>query len=226
VDVTIKGYVNASDDNGLNDIAAVRYTVFTPAGSVYASGSLFDNGIFPDAAASDGKYTSNILLTLPKSVIGKYTIQYAAEDKEGYVSNTFNMPFIITYSLNHAPTVSNFTAPDTIFVPASGTDFIKTSVQVGDAEGLSDIASVSLSVVRVNDSSVVAVYALFDDGNRFIVPPFGLSSGDSIAGDGKFTLTIPVPSNTLKNIERYFNVFAVDQSNASSNVLKKKVSFK
>jgi hypothetical protein len=224
--VPVRGYVNVSDDNGLDDIDVVKYTVYTPDGDIYSSGILRDNGVFPDAASGDGKYTSDIMLTLPKDVIGTYTFQYSAVDKEGYTSNTFNLPLSIIYSLNHAPSIANFIVPDTIYVPSSGLDFIKTVVTVGDAEGLTDISAVSLSIVRPSDSSVVAVYGMFDDGNKYVVPPFGYTSGDSIAGDGKFTLTIPVPSNTLKNIERIFTAFAIDQSNAASNVLSKKAFFK
>jgi hypothetical protein len=226
VDVTVKGYVNTTDDNGLDDISAVQYSVYSPAGKVIASGVLQDGGSFPDASANDGKYNSNITLSLPKDIIGKYTVQFASVDKDGYTSTTFNLPFSIIYSLNHPPTVNNFTVPDTVTVPSSGTSFIETIVRANDTEGLSDIASVSMSIVRPADSSIVAVYGLFDDGGKFNVPPFGITSGDSIAGDGYFTLLIPVPSTTFKNIERQFNVFATDQSGATSNLLSKKVYFK
>lgn len=225
-DVTVRGYVNTSDDNGASDIAAVHFTIIDPDGVIIKSGLLTDNGTAPDFTAGDGKYATDIPLSLPKAVIGTYIMQYTTEDKEGYLSNTFSLPLKVTYSLNHAPTVSNFIAPDTIFVPASSTNLIKTIVKASDAEGLGDLSKVALSIVRVEDSTVVAVYSLYDDGGKVAVPPFSISSGDSIAGDGNYTLAIPVPNNTLKNIQRYFNVFAVDQSDAVSNIITKKVLFK
>jgi len=226
VDVTIKGYVNTSDDNGQDDIASVRFTVYSPSGKVVAAGVLLDLGVFPDASAGDGKYTSNIYLTLPKNVIGKYTIQYSSIDKDGNTSNTFNMSFRIIYSLNHAPFVTQFIIQDTIFVPTSGNEFILIQATVGDVDGLSDITSVSFSISRPEDSSVVSIFRLFDDGGKTLPEPLKIPSGDSIAGDGNYSLIMPVSSSTFRNIERYFNVFAIDQSNAVSNTISKKVYFK
>lgn len=232
VDISVIGYVNVIDDNGLNDIASVTYTVYSPAGKLIASGTLSDNGVLPDANASDGKFNSFINLKLPKDIIGVYNIQFSASDKKGLTSNIFNLPLKIIYSLNHAPAISNLSCPDTIVVPESGTNFIQAVISASDLEGTVDIKSVNVTIIRPNtpeqpnDSSVVAVYSLFDDGGSVAVPPFGISSGDNIAGDGVYSLILPVPATTLKNIYRYFSFIAVDQSNAASNEIVKKVYFK
>ncbi|NUN69869.1 MAG: hypothetical protein HUU02_09180 [Bacteroidetes bacterium] len=223
---TAKAYLEVADNDGLNTVSSITYTVFSPAGKVVAAGPLFDHGILPDIVAGDGKFSADFQLTIPSDVYGKYSVRYSAVDKDGYASTTINLPLSVIYSNNTPPVVTNFIAPDTIFVPTSQPELITVSVQVSDQEGLKDIKFVRMTIVNPIDNSVRSVQRLYDDGGNVNVPEYGLPSGDVTAGDGLFTMVIPVPSGTARDIERDFNVFAIDQSDATSNIITKRVRFK
>ena len=224
IDISIIGYVNANDDNGLSDIASVLYTVISPSGKVFTSGTLSDNGVLPDVNAADGKYNSQINLTLPKDVIGIYNVQFSTKDKKGFSSNTFNLPLKIILSTNNAPTIFNLSSPDSVRVPNSAdtVNLIYFSLGVSDQQGLSDLVDVILTSQRP-DSSVAGTFSLSDDGGKTILPQFGLTSGDSLAGDGVYSIIVPIFSTTQRNTYRDFIFSAKDQSNAYSNTITKRI---
>ncbi len=224
VDVSMVGYVHASDDNGLSDISSVSYKVFTPAGKIFITGTLNDNGSLPDVSAGDGKYNSQITLQLPKDVIGTYSIQFTTFDKKGFSSNIFNLPLKITLSTNNAPGVFNLSAPDSVRVPSTAdtVNLIYMSIAVSDQQGLNDITSVILTSQRP-DSSIAGTFYLSDDGGNATLPQFNLPSGDSLANDGIYSIIVPIFSTSPKNTYRDFIFTARDQSGALSNAVMKRV---
>ena len=64
---------------------------------------------------------------------------------------------------------------------------------------------------------------MYDDGGFNPVITFGIKSGDAVAGDGTYTLTIPLLSSTTGNTYRDFSFTATDRSGASSNLLTKRI---
>ena len=231
VDTTLTVYVSTADDNGLSDISSVSYSIVTPSGDILTHGTLSDDGITPDVTANDGKYTSTISIKFPKEILGTYQIQLQTVDNTGLASIVRSFPIKIFNSANVAPIIANLTLPDTILVPSAGSvNFVQVSISASDQDGLRDIVSVSLTLIRpkdpTTDSSVVGIYPLYDDGGKISVSPFGITSGDITAGDGSYSLIIPVPSDTKSGIIRYFSLSAKDQSNATSNIIVKKVYFK
>ncbi len=224
MDVSILGYVNATDDNGLSDIVSVSYKVFTPAGKLFATGTLADNGTLPDLIAGDGQYNSQFILHLPKEVIGTYNIQFTTYDRMGFSSNIFNNPLKITLSTNNPPSLSNLSAPDSVRVPSTAdtVNLVYMTVAVSDQQGLNDITSVILTSQRP-DSSVAGTFYLSDDGGSSILTQFGLPSGDSLANDGIYSIIVPIFSTNIKNTYRDFIFTARDQSGALSNAIIKRV---
>ncbi len=224
VDVSINGYVYATDDNGLNDIVSVNYNIFSPSGKLFTSGTLKDNGVFPDVNAGDGKFNSAINLSLPKSIIGIYTFQFSTIDRQGFVSNTFNLPLKISLSTNNPPSIFTLSSPDTVRVPntADSVNIIRLTLGVSDPQGLNDIVNVILTSQRP-DSTTAGTYFLSDDGGNTILPQFGLTSGDSTANDGVYSILIPVFNSTQRNTYRDFIFAARDQSGAYSNVISKRI---
>lgn len=224
VNITAVGYVNTIDDNGLNDIASVRYSIYSPNGKLFASGALADNGVFPDAAAGDGKFNSNIDLALPKDIIGTYSVQFSTSDKMGFKSNTFNLPLKITLSTNHSPAISQLVCPDSVRVPnsADSVNLVEISLNVSDQEGLNDVVSVVLTSLRP-DSSIAGTFFLYDDGGNIVHSQFGLPSGDDAANDGTYSIIVPIFSTTQRNTYRDFVFTARDQSGATSNAITKRI---
>ena len=226
VDTVITFYVSISDDNGLGDISSASYSILTPDGNLLTHGILADNGKAPDSVANDGKYTSSLSVNFPKDILGTYHVQFQITDNSGLTSIARSFPIRIYNSANTPPVIANLTAPDTVLVPSgSSVSYIRISISVSDQDGLNDIASVSLTSIRPN-LTIVGTFLLYDDGGTIVrqtFPPFNLSSGDSIANDGRFTVTIPITSTNDKNTYRDFQFIARDQSNAFSNAITKRI---
>jgi hypothetical protein len=195
--------------------AMVMYTVLNPAGNVFLSGTM---------TGSAGQFSASTPFNIQKEDVGTYSVQFqaiAVNDPE----NTSNIltQTILVKNANHYPVVSNLVMPDTVKVPPSGdTTFVKITVAVADSDGLQDIASVTLTSRRP-DNSVVGVYPMYDDGGFNPVSPFGIKSGDAFSGDGVYTLTIPLLSSTTGNTYRDFSFVATDRSGGTSNVLTKRI---
>ncbi|MDP1678174.1 MAG: hypothetical protein Q8L88_15060, partial [Bacteroidota bacterium] len=206
--------------------SSVSYSVITPNGSLLIQGLLSDNGISPDVTANDGKYTSLISVKFPKEILGTYQIQLQTIDNSGLASILRSFPIRIFNSENTAPVISNLFAPDTTLVPLGDViNYIRISISVSDTNGLADLVSVLFTSQRP-DLSIVGTYSLYDDGGtieRNIFPSFTLSSGDSIANDGRYTVVIPMTSTADKNTYRDFRFIAKDQSNAFSNAITKRI---
>ncbi|HLP18223.1 MAG TPA: hypothetical protein VK470_18335 [Bacteroidota bacterium] len=189
---------------------------------------LLDNGVAPDQHKGDGLYTGYVMLQVSKSAVGAYTIQVQASDGSGLPSNIVALPVSVISSNNQPPIISQLSAPDTIFVPTSSTpNFVKLSLFVTDPDGLASIDVVQVTLYRENGTRVEASpYPLYDDGGIEKQPPFNELSGDAKAGDGFYTLTIPVPLGTNTNTYRDFVFTAKDKSGAISNSLTKRIYFK
>lgn len=207
----------------LSDVRTVRYSIISLDGNIIlAEGELSDDGVMPDVHAGDGKYTALVPLHITTENVGAYTVQILAENFSDLSSSTLSKLLTFVNLENHPPQLSNLVMPDTVFVPTSGSINVKISVAVTDSEGLSDIKSVTLTSQRP-DGSNVGTYPMFDDGSAANQPVFGIPSGDAVAGDGIYTLTIPLPSSTERNTYRTFIFSATDRSGAASNTLSKKI---
>jgi len=212
IDTTI--VLSASVDPGPTG-ASVTFTVLNPAGDVFLSGTMTGNA---------GQFSASTPFNIQKGDVGTYNVQFQAiaVDNPENESNVLTQTIVVK-NANHYPVISNLVMPDTVKVPPSGdTTFVKITVAVSDLDGLQDISSVTLTSSRP-DKSVVGIYPMYDDGGFNLVPPFGLKSGDAFAGDGTYTLTIPLPSSTTGNTYRDFSFVSTDRSGGSSNVLTKRI---
>ncbi len=194
------------------NITSVTAVIKAQDGSA-ASYALLDNGVAPDQKAGDGIYSGNIPLRLMTSSVGKYIIQVQASGDEGLVSNNFALPVSVISSNNRPPIISDLIVPDTMYVPASGSNLYKVSVFVSDADGLASIEAVTFSSYRSN-GTLADIFTLFDDG--------ATGSGDAVKGDGRYTLTIQLPAGTARQY-RDFVFSAKDKSGAVSNSLTKRI---
>ena len=209
--------IRASLDRMYPTSISVIYSIYAPNGDLFTSGLLVDNGAAPDLASADGHYAVQRTITIPTELLGIYTVQVEAHNALQEYSSSINLPIAVFNLNNTPPLVSGLSSPDTVIVP-SGTDinFVKVSITAADSQGLNDIVSVSLKSLRP-DSSVAGLFPLYDDGGTTVRPTFNISSGDSIANDGRYTLVIPIFSSTQKNTYREFIFTATDRSNAISN---------
>jgi hypothetical protein len=211
VDTTIAFSVSV---DGANASTFVTYAVLDPFDNLIVSGNLTNN--------NSGKFSTNTRFHILKEDVGTYNVQFQAVNDAESKSNIL-VQAIVVKNTDHAPFISNLVMPDTVIVPPVGdTTFVKITVTVSDLDGLQDITSVSL-ISRRPDNSVVGVYPMYDDGGLTVVNPFGLKSGDATAGDGIYTLIIPLLSSTTGNTYRNFSFSATDRSGESSNILTKNI---
>lgn len=195
---------------------SVIYEIFDPEGTLTFAGTLSDNGVAPDQTSADGIYTTSVRISVTGNTIGTFSVFIFARNAENEQSVLFSLPLTLFNSSNAIPVLSMLSAPDTVFVPSGGdVRLIKVSISAADSQGLNDIVSVSLRSLRP-DSTVAGLFPLYDDGGTIVQPTFNISSGDSLARDGRYTLTIPIFSSAQKNTFRDFVFTATDRSNAVS----------
>ncbi len=218
--------VMASIDNPDAGVpVTVTYTLLDPSGNLLNSETLLDNGVPPDLAANDGKYTTRIHFHVLKQDVGVYTVQFQAINSMNYRSNTIVQTLLVKNSDNHHPVISNLTMPDSVRIPPKGdTTFVKTTIIVSDSDGLGDIVSVTLTS---SDTSkiIVGIFPMFDDGGKVVQPPLNFPSGDAIANDGIYTLVIPLIKAPSEGVPTYrdFSFTAKDRTGDTSNTITKRI---
>ena len=120
-------------------------------------------------AAGGDRFTADTTLTLPRTGLGTYTVRLFAIDGDGLLGE--GQARITLRSRNRAPVVaSGVAAPN----PYPGTGPLVLTAVASDPDGLTDVD-------RVDATFSGQSFRLFDDGR---------TSGDPIAGDGRFTGTI------------------------------------
>jgi hypothetical protein len=206
--------MNGLPQNGGLLTASIRVSVRTtlPAGSLPLSGvyasvlspsdpnpilevQLEDNGQGGDAVAGDGIFSSNVQFSVSKAATGRFRVQFIAAMSDGSTSNLIELPLSMIRN-DSAPVLSNLQAPDTVTVPSGGSVAIHMNVRASDADGQSDIAQVFFR--SLDSSDPTKKYLLADDGN------INGASGDSVAGDGIYSIVIQaIDSPTVRKTYRF-----------------------
>ncbi len=171
-----------------------------------------DNGTPPDSNLGDSRYTVSIIVNnIPCLLVGNYNIEYLAGNQSGLFSNiiTANIPVVNT--TNHPPLVSGLHAPASIQVPPTGTNTAVLSVFTNDPDGRCDIKTTFFNSYRP-DGTITggSPFTMFDDGN---IP----LHGDTVAGDGRYSLIIGIPFNQTTLGYFKFIYQARDNSNLTGN---------
>jgi hypothetical protein len=226
--VTVKAQVRV-DNLGL-PITHVRCIATAPDGTLLLSDQeLRDDGVAPDLIANDGWYTRQCTLLAQRSNLGAYTFRVTAIDDAGTKSNDAAASLLMRLQLttqNYAPTLEEVVVPDTITVPPAGQiNIARVTVAVQDSNGLYDIATVKVSVIRVEDGAVAGTYNMHDDGGISVDSYLKLTSGDATAGDGVYSIQFPV-SSTPKDVYRDFKFVAIDRSGLESTPITKRAYFR
>ena len=190
--VTIRAQAKLIPQAGSAGIAGVN-------GVIIASGAtdplltfvLHDDGSSPDSAAGDGVYSALIQFTIPRSASGFYTLRVVANDIQGFVSNTVEVPLFMLRD-NHAPVLSNLVMPDSATVPVADSTTIPLYIRAVDQDGQADINSVYF---RSLDSS--------DPTQRFVMKNDGSAPG-SVPGDSTYSLIVKLrDSPTVRKTYRF-----------------------
>ncbi len=159
-------------------------TVANPSGGVLTV-DYFVRRQFNDAlvaqgtlsSAAGGRYEGGETVSVPRGEIGMYVITVTVVDDMGNVGN------IVTGLLRFAsenlgpPVITEIDGPAEFTPPGQ----LRLIAVVTDPDGLGNIAGVEVT------TPTGAPFEMFDDG---------LSLGDEVAGDGRYTATFDVPSAT------------------------------
>ncbi len=178
---------------------------------LYDDGNTTSHG---DFTAGDGTYTNKFPLS-QSYPIGDYKVEYFVTGKDEQTNKVAEQQFYYDNGqTNVAPVISDLVAADTITVVDTTVSFI--TIKVSDANGLSDIKSVSF-ISHKPDSTTVGPINLFDDGS--------VVSGDETAGDGIYSVIIKATPGNQKGTYR-FEFQAKDRRNALSNIINHNVVIK
>ena len=155
-----------------------------------ASTALHDDGIAPDANAGDGIYSARVQFQVTESDAGRFRVRFSAVDDLGLRGNTVERSLLLARPKENAPPeLSALIAPDTVTLPATGSLLVTMSVVVTDSDGYGDIRDVYFR--SLNSSDPTRRFFLKDDGGAGTP-----SSGDTVAGDGRFSIIVQLPSTT------------------------------
>ncbi|MFC1514258.1 hypothetical protein ACFL5P_04520, partial [candidate division KSB1 bacterium] len=209
-------FAAVSDTNGLDDIDFVKGFLYTPYSAIpNISIDLLDNGIEYDLSAGDGIYSGRIKHSdLKVFGGGKYDFLLYAVDKAGNRSSEFIYSiFMDSEILDMPPQITRLIVPDSIKADNSIT---LLQAEVSDPNGLTDISSVYFHSKKPDGTYANNgdPFYMYDDG--------GSISGDIVKGDGIYSLTIQIPSATVKG--NYVFIFrASDKSGLESNIIEHQI---
>lgn len=190
---------------GTGDTAQIPLTLdvavaFAPGASVtvnYFVRRQFETDLVAEGtlASSGGRFSGGETLAIPRGETGLYVITVTVIDDAGQVGN------VVTGLLRFAsenlgpPVITAIEGPMEFTPPGQ----LRLIAVVTDPDGLGNIA-------RVEGETPTGVpFEMFDDG---------LTLGDEVAGDGRFTATFDVPSATPG--EQTFTFIATDNFGAES----------
>ncbi len=192
ITITNKIEIKITDKDGLPDISFVRFVLRSPDNRDIFSKEAFDDGANGDLVAKDGIFTSKFSFKVPRILTGAFTIESSSEDKSRLKSNSLITSFLIS-RLSQTPVISELIAPDSITLPLSGSKIIPMSITARDPNGQGDIKEVYFR--SLDSSDPLRKFFLLDNGNP--------ANGDSIAGDGIYSIKIELPSSMTPKPYRF-----------------------
>lgn len=202
---------------GDDAISSVVCSLLDPSGNLVTNFNMSDNGSSPDTTGGNGVYTSLVNYTVSNCLtVGNYSLQYLATSQSGLTSNLIVVTLPVYYSNNVAPIMSFVYAPDTVVKPTSGVNLFHISVKASDANGQCDLKTVFFNSFKPNGEPAGGnPFRMYDDGDLAV-------HGDSIAGDGRYSLVIGINSSPETQIGTYqFNYQATDNTGLNSAILNK-----
>lgn len=201
------------DAEGLSDIASVQVQFFPPSHpNPTFEEPLLDDGLSGDQVAGDGIFTKQLSTELFKQASDHF-FRFEARDQAGNMSQ----PVVVTvrgYRIgNRPPIISNVVAPDTVKINPEQDTPILITVQVADAQGLSDIDNVEFrSFLPDGTEANNSPTQLADDGDTE-------NTGDAVAGDGTYSRIVVLPKSGVPTGDFRFEFRAEDKSGAFSNII-------
>lgn len=208
-EVTDSFAVHVTDDNGLQSITQVTYQVYLPGSTDYAASGPLNRGTTDSSGVT---YYGQFSFILGRSDIGIYKVEAVANDQFNLSSNAEQTSLIVSRR-NSIPQVTSADVPDTVTLALGGTVLITMTATVADSDGAGDITEVYF--YSLNSTDPTKKFDLLDDGNA------GGLSGDALAGDGIYTITVVLSDHPGVRKTYGFEFHAQDKAGAISPRLTK-----
>lgn len=200
--------VNCNDENGLDDIDSVVFKIFSNLGQLIVSGIMFDDGNYEnhgDNVPHNGKYSVRLKFDLNQ---GDYRFVAQAVDKTKLRSEELSDVFhTMSGIINLAPVITRRQIPDTVYVDQIVPFYL--SVAASDPDSLDFIKKVSYQILEPSLTDIAEQGELNDQG----------LSGDSLAGDGIYSIETSTAFANWKFGNYHLMIQAFDNHNkASKNI--------
>ena len=206
-----------TDPEGADNLASVVAGVVRPNSSPSILRiDLHDDGVAPDPTANDGNYSASIQYRVTRPQAGRYRIQVSATDKDQLKSNVADQSFFVARN-NAKPGLFALIAPDTLTIAVGGSLLVHITISASDSDGIADLREVFFR--SLTSSNPDFKFLLKDDGGTDpISPPLFQPSGDSVAGDGRYSVLIPLIDGPNVRRTNIFAFQAFDSFGDSSGV--------
>lgn len=179
--------------NGGTPLNFVSCSVKNPQEVLIGQFLMSDNGINPDTVSGDGIYSVSVSISnIQCLLVGKYSIEYLAENNSGLFSNLITSDFRVVNSANQPPFIISASLPDSVIRPLPGDSSLLTiSVNAGDPDGLCDIKDVTFVTVRPNGVTLPPIPMYNNQNGQFTFSNYvSFSSDPSSYGYFKYTFTV------------------------------------
>lgn len=195
--------ISAQASDADNDLASVGFVIQAP---IAQAAPVFEGQLEP---AGGGRFAAEARVAFPAALTGPYVLIVYAVDERGILGNELRGTIELTASSN-PPVIEEIEMPDRVQRPAAGQAPVPIQLiaRVSDPDGLGNVARVE---VQFDGQTTLR---LCDDGAQGACNP-GFGSGDAVAGDGRFTLTIQIDSNNSPG-DRTLVFRATDRSGLTS----------
>jgi len=207
--------VKCDDENGLDDIDSVVFRIEANNGQLIISGIMFDDGNYEDHGdniPNDGKYGIRLIPQLPG---GNYRFVVQATDLSNMKSDPLENEFYaVAGIINHAPEISIYQIPDSVVVDEIVPFVLR--VRASDPDSQDYISKVSYQILGPTITEMAEEGELNDDG----------ANGDSLAGDGIFSIETSTLFANWKFGSYYLQIQAFDSHQKSSNSITKNIPWK
>jgi len=206
-----------SNPDGTGNVARVVAEAIRPStSSPFKQIDLHDDGLSPDLTSNDSIYSGTLPFELTRPQTGRYRVRVSADNSQGLQSNMVEVSFLALRN-NSFPVLdtASLNAPDTVMRPTSGFILFPISIAANDSDGIADIQEVYLR--NLDSQNPNARVFLRDDGS-FSAPPL---SGDAIAGDGVFTVTVQLNSDNTPGTFRFAYQAADSFGDTSSTFIRR-----
>jgi len=160
-------------------------------------------------------FSSTVSFVISSTDVGLLRFEFLLATPSGSESNLVERSLLVTRGVNHPPAFTSVTVPDTVVLPPGDSLLIRMSAAVLDSDGVADVSEVFF--YSLNSSNPSQKFQLYDDGSLNSVPP----SGDLVAGDGTFTITVKLVDTPTVRKTYAFEFHALDKQGGAAPTVSK-----